>query len=93
MNKERFLGYLEALQDIADNENIFTVEDIPNILGDIIEKAEQLELTNQPNWYPWITWTNDSKITTVSSKTNIPISNNEDWKVTHLPNGDFKIEY
>ena len=77
MKKERFLGYLDALMDMAEACQ-FNEDQIPELIGDIRKKAEELDepietlpiYPVEPWWQkpwqkPWITYTtswNDNKI-------------------------------
>ena len=67
MKKDEFIGYLTALKDISETH--FTEDEIPELIGQILDKAKELELTNYtyptyptyPTWYfiepsPTQTW-------------------------------------
>lgn len=64
MKKERFLGYLDALMDMAEACQ-FNEDQIPELIGDIRKKAEELDepietlptYPAEPWWQkPWITY-------------------------------------
>jgi hypothetical protein len=81
MNKDQFIGYLEALEQFAE-DGAFDYLERNILINKILEKAKTLEpeytYLTQPT-QPWITFTDDIK----------PL----DWEVKTLPNGDFKVEY
>ena len=86
MKKERFLGYLDALMDMAEAYQ-FNEDQIPELIGDIRKKAEELELVEhtipytpiQPWWEkPYITWSSDS-LDSISYICKIPEPN--EWSV------------
>lgn len=75
MKKERFIGYLEHMRDIAAEQYYSEdAEEIVDLLNEIIEKAEQLDepmqtspsipyTPPQPWWdpyKPYVTWTTDT---------------------------------
>ena len=57
MKKDEFIGYLTALKDLSETH--FREDEIPELIGQILDKAKELELTNYtyptyptyPNWY------------------------------------------
>ena len=94
MKKDRFLGYLDALLERAENDE-FREDEVAYILGCIIEKAEQLEdggtKYNPPYcpYYPYQWWNTTIGLDTTAKRS----YNVNDWEITSLTNGDFEVKY
>ena len=98
MKKERFIGYLEHMREIA-KEHYYSeeVEEVVELLDEIIKKAEQLDepITTTYPWYPypyqpwyytttWLDSTNNIKLDNQSNVAyNIEYPDPNDWSVTY----------
>jgi len=96
MKKDEFIGYLTALQDLAETH--FTEDEIPELIGQILDKAKKLELTNYTYpWYPYSypKWPNDIWITyDIGTKVpdfNTTVCDQTSWSIKTNETGDFTV--
>ena len=88
MNKQRFLGYLDHIREMAVDGFYSDADGVVEALDEIIEKAEQLDesiTTTVPYYptYPWITtWEN----TTDTYKINLDNQSNSAYNIEYSDN-------